>query len=142
METALVWCARAMVRPGAGGAAAAREVAAAAAMDARGNWSRAARRVLVLVGSGEPWRASGVEELPEVHFTRAALAEGARVVAAQGEDEPLTALDALRRLEVPLVDCIDTPAGQLAAVLALAGADGHFGGKPGAARAVPPVLPE
>jgi hypothetical protein len=37
------------------------------------------------------------------------------------------------------VDNIDTPAGIMAAILALDGRDGQFGVKPGAAQALPPL---
>ena len=51
-------------------------------------------------------------------------------------------MDRLRGRDIPTVDNVDTPAGQISAVLALAGADGRFGSRPGDTGAIPSPEPE
>jgi hypothetical protein len=92
----------------------------------------------------------------EVAIARAAQHDGALLVAAEPETAPDAAgsaapgaagsprsheaaslLPALAGLEAATVDDVDTTAGQIAAVLALAGAHGSFGTGPSATRLLP-----
>jgi len=135
------WVVRALNRPGQGGRL--RELAAATDMQVRGDLSQPVRRFLVLVSAPETRaEALAAGEVPEKWVAEAALADPLiRVVAAEPEETSGTALEPLRRRNVPTVDCIDTAQGQIAAVLALAGANGAFGSKPGSGRALPPLRP-
>jgi copper transport outer membrane protein MctB len=87
----------------------------------------------------------------ETIVARAVRDAQALLVAAEAEDnraastadsearprESPSLLPALTGLGASTVDNIDTPAGQIAAILALAGARGSYGTGPGAARSVP-----
>jgi hypothetical protein len=119
-----------------------RDLARVTAIEMRGEWRQPARRLLVLaeVRTEERQRAAQAGETPEAQVVAVAREEGLRVVGAEPEEMTISALEPLRRQGVTTVDNIDTPSGQLAVVLALAGADGQFGGKPGASRALPPVV--
>jgi hypothetical protein len=99
------------------------------------------RRVLVIAAVPDSLRAESVisGETPEVRVVDVAREEGIRVVAAEPEETTQSAVVPLRSRTVASVDNIDTAVGQLAAVLALAGADGHFGTKRGATRVLPPL---
>lgn len=121
-----------------------RELASATGMELRGSFSEPVRRLLILTGIPEETRATAVSagEVPERWAVDAALNQPVlRVVAAEPEGGASSAVEPLRSRNIPTVDNIDTAAGQLSVVLALAGADGHFGSKPGATRPVPPLEP-
>lgn len=116
------------------------QMASAAGIEVRGNTQTPVRRLLVLVSVPDTDRATLVAsgEVPEVPVVETARAEGLRIVAAEPEETVTSAVDSLRqRLNVSTVDNIDSAAGRISAILALAGRDGQFGSKPGAARAVP-----
>jgi hypothetical protein len=110
-------------------------------MELRGDLRTPFRRVLVLAGASDDPRAAAIAagDVPEAQVVDAARAEGLRVVAAEPEEGTASAVEPLRRRNIPTVDNVDTPTGQISAVLALAGADGHFGSRPGAARPLPPL---
>jgi hypothetical protein len=132
------WVTRAMVR----GYAKQRlqELAAASGMELRGSVSSPVRRLLVLVSVPDAVRAGQVAagDVPEFRVVEAARGEGVRVVVAEPEDTVTSSVDVVRqRSGAPTVDNIDTAAGRVSAILALAGADGQFGSKPGASRPVP-----
>jgi len=108
-------------------------------IELRGDTTLPIRRLLLL-GAAPEERTSALAagEIPEFQVVEAARQEGVRVVAAEPEAGAASVVDALRRRNnIPTVDDVDTPAGQLSVVLALAGADGHFGTKAGAAAAIP-----
>jgi hypothetical protein len=96
------------------------------------------RRILVLPGEWPSPNAAANDRL-EVRVVEAARAENARVVAAETEASDTDALRLWRRQGLPTVDNIDTASGQIAAILALAGAEGQFGSKVGAGVAIPSV---
>jgi len=132
------WVVRALARGGDPERLA--QMASAAGIEVRGNYQGPVRRLLVLVSVPDTDRAALVAsgEVPEVPAVETARAEGLRVVAAEPEETVASAVDSLRqRLNVTTVDNIDTAAGRISAILALAGRDGQFGSKPGAARPVP-----
>lgn len=105
----------------------------------RGDIRRPLRRLLVLTGIPGEERAAAVVagEVPEVRVIDAALGAGLRTVVAEPEGAIPSALELAGRRGLPTVDNVDTAAGQLSVVLALAGADGRFGTKPGASRPIP-----
>jgi hypothetical protein len=91
----------------------------------------------------------------EVAFARTAKEGGAILVAAEPEStasqgrataavgaadrEATSLLPALAALGASTVDHVDTTMGQIAAVLALAGAQGNYGTGPGATQVLPPL---
>jgi len=116
------------------------QMASATGIELRGNYQGPVRRLLVLVSVPDADRAALVAsgEVPEVPVVETARAEGLRVVAAEPEETVASAVDSLRqRLNLPTVDNVDTAAGRISVILALAGRDGQFGSKPGAARPIP-----
>ncbi len=66
---------------------------------------------------------------------------GVRVVAAEESQVKSSCIPVYKGEDISTVDNIDTLAGQLALVLALQGASGHFGGKETADRLLPPLTP-
>lgn len=98
-----------------------------------------ARLLLVLSSVPDDARADllNTGSLPEFKLVEAAKADQMRVVCAEPEDTRVSLMDALARQNIPTVDNVDTASGQVAVVLTLAGADGRFGSKPGAASAIP-----
>jgi len=133
------WVVRALAR---GGAVESLEaVARAAGIRLSGDYQTPVRRLLVLTSVPDDLRAANVAagDVPELRVVDVALEEGMRVVAAEPEETSVSALEGLRRRNIPTVDNIDTASGQISAILALAGADGHFGSKPGASRPMAPL---
>ena len=98
------------------------------------------KRLLVLVSAADEERAARVAsgEVPETRVVDAARAEQAVVVVAEPEQTLVSAVEPLRHGNVSTVDNIDTALGQIAAVLALSGTQGHYGSKRGASRPLPP----
>jgi hypothetical protein len=132
------WVVRAMARGTAPERLA--QMASVTGIEVRGSYQMPVRRLLVLVSVPDADRAALVAsgEVPEVPVVETARAEGLRIVAAEPEETVSSAVDSLhQRLNVSTVDNIDTAAGRISAILALAGYDGQFGSKPGAARPVP-----
>jgi hypothetical protein len=120
------------------------ELATASGIDLRGGYGTPVRRVLLLTVAPDEARANAIaaDEVPDRVVADAAQALQARIVAAEPEETAASAVERLGRSGITTVDNIDTPAGQIAAVLALAGGDGRFGSKPGAARSIPaPATP-
>jgi hypothetical protein len=98
----------------------------------------------VIAGVPEPVRETLISsgEVPEKWVVDSAAGDSAiRLVVAEPEETTVSAVEPLKSRGVPTVDNIDTAAGQISAILALAGADGNFGSKPGATRPVPPLEP-
>lgn len=67
---------------------------------------------------------------------------GLRVVGCEARDTPISCIPLYKTKQIPTVDDADTPAGRLAIVLALAGADGHFGVKDTSDRLIPDIAPQ
>lgn len=118
------------------------ELARQSGMELRGNPEAPAAAVLLLTAADDPLRIANVTAgtLPETSIVEGLRAENVRLVAAEPQETELSVVDLLRRRGVTTVDNIDTAQGQIAAVLALAGAEGQFGATPGATRAIPPVM--
>ncbi|MFN3651523.1 MAG: copper transporter [Armatimonadota bacterium] len=90
-------------------------------------------RVLVLTtaNAAREVRVTG-SLIPEAEVVRTALDRDLRVVVAEPEASEKSVVEHLRGREVATVDNVDTVAGRISTVLALAGQDGHFGSRPGA----------
>ncbi|HUU54805.1 MAG TPA: copper transporter [Armatimonadota bacterium] len=73
-----------------------------------------------------------IQELAAAHL---------RVVGCEPREAPISAIPTYKAAGVPTVDNADTPAGRLAVVLSLAGADGHYGIKETADSFLPPISP-
>ncbi len=116
-----------------------KELADAVGLGLQGYSGRPLRRVILLTGGDED-RAQAVRlaETPEIRLVDLARDAGIRLVAAERE-ESRPVVQALHRRGIPCVDNIDRAAGRISVVLALAGADGSFGSKPGAGRAIPAI---
>ena len=97
------------------------------------------RYLLVLTAADDDLRIQALSgsSLPEFKVVETALSEQMRVVGAEPEGTRASVVDALARRNIPTVDNVDTASGQIAVVLTLAGADGRFGSKPGAASPIP-----
>jgi hypothetical protein len=104
-----------------------------------GPFSDPVTRLLVLLAPPDPDRARRAAggDVPEVALAEAAAANGLRLVAGEEGEAANSLVEYLARRGAATVDNIDTDIGQLAAVLALAGADGAFGVKPGATAPIP-----
>jgi hypothetical protein len=132
------WVARALARGDANHRL--QELISATGIELRGTVRSPIRRILVLVSVPDEVRAGQVAagDVPEFRVVEAARGEGVRVVVAEPEDTVVSAVDVVRqRYGVPTVDNIDSAAGRISALLALAGEDGQFGSKPGASRPLP-----
>lgn len=106
-----------------------------------GAWGPAPDKVIIIGGSRKP---GGPGEEIATALADYFLRHGIEVVAA--EISTTTSFTrAYRSMRVATVDNVDTPAGQAALVLALAGYQGHFGVKEGAKSLLPsppqPVMP-
>src|SRR5262249_7338391 len=112
-----------------------------AAIRTEGSFSEPAGRILVLLAPPSPDRARRVAagDAPELALADAASANGLRLVAGEEGDAPDSLVSYLARRGATTVDNIDPDIGQMAAVLALAGADGSFGVKSGATAPIPPL---
>ena len=66
---------------------------------------------------------------------------GIRVVGCEPREAPISCVPLYKAKGIPTIDNADTTAGRLAIVLALAGADGHFGAKDTADRFLPEIPP-
>ncbi|UCC68218.1 MAG: copper transporter [Armatimonadota bacterium] len=64
---------------------------------------------------------------------------GVRVVGCEARDASISCIPLYKTKDIATVDNADTPAGRLAIVLALAGADGHFGVKDTRDRFLPDI---
>jgi len=107
----------------------------------RGRYNLPIRRVLLLCRAAEDEPTASPPDQPAAATALVEAFRGveARVVATEPEDAVVSLTDALARAGAVTVDNGDTPLGELATVLALAGADGRFGSKPGAERPLPPL---
>lgn len=118
------------------------ELAAATGIRTEGAFVEPVRRVLVLVAPPSPERAQRVAlgDAPETALVDAATLNGVRAVVGEETNAPVSIVAAFKN-RAPTVDDVDTLTGQIAAILALAYADGAFGVKPGATSPLPPIAP-
>jgi hypothetical protein len=118
-----------------------RELAAPTGIRMRGTYRGPIRRFLMLTGeSSDPeGQLPDLSKRAETAVAEAARQEGARVIAGEPEAAKRQIAARLGGQVAATVDNVDTPAGIIAAVLALEKRDGQFGVKPGAARALPPL---
>jgi hypothetical protein len=119
------------------------ELGRASGIRFQGSLSDPVRRFLVLSAQPSPDRAQKAmaADLPEFALMEAATAARARLVFCEEEAASISLVSQLAAQGSPTVDDIETMLGQMAAVLALDGANGAFGVKPGASRPLPPVTP-
>jgi hypothetical protein len=133
------WLVEALARGGP--AASLEELARATGIELRGDTRRPVRRLLVLTSAADETRAVAVTagNVPEARVVDVAQERGLRVVAAEPQGAGRSAVEPLRDRNISTIDDVDTPSGQISAVLALAGAEGRFGSRPGATRPIPPL---
>ena len=96
--------------------------------------------VVLLVGGPATTQDASPEriDLPMIEeFARS----GVQVVGCEPRDAPISCVPLYKAKGIPTVDSADTVAGRLAIVLALAGAEGHFGVKDTADRFLPEIPP-
>ncbi len=93
--------------------------------------------VLFVGGCNSPSEAA-LERI-DLPMIRELVSLGVRVVGCEAREVAVSAMPLYRATGIPTVDNANTPAGRLAIVLALAGADGHFGVKETADRFLPEV---
>jgi hypothetical protein len=100
------------------------------------------RRVLVLVAPPDGVRLgrAAAMDLPEFALASAA-GTGVRLVVCEEEAAQASLVGRFAARGLTTVDNVDTMLGQVAAVLALDGASGVFGTKPGASRPLPAIVP-
>lgn len=140
---ALRWFVRGMIEGGAGRQL--EELGRDLGLQLEGDYDSSCRRFLLLCTANRPERQqrAAAADVPEIPLVDAGMELGVRVVAAEPEGLEASIVRALGARGVPTVDNVDTPAGQISAVLCLAGQDGQFGSKPGAAAPLPPLsLPQ
>jgi Copper transport outer membrane protein, MctB len=136
----LRWLVKAMSQGGLG--AQINDLASVTGIRIEGSFVEPVRRLLVLVAPPSPERASRVAhgDAPESALVDAATLNGVRAVVGEETNAPVSIVAAFAH-RAPTVDDVDTVIGQIAAVLALAYADGAFGVKLGAASPLPPIAP-
>jgi len=108
-----------------------------------GSYSEPVRRILVLSAPPDADRAAraGARNLPEFALIAAADPCGVRVVFGEEETADVSLAAYLAARNATTVDDVDTLLGQTAAIIALDGAAGTFGVKPGASGPLPPLGP-
>ncbi len=119
------------------------ELGAASGIRVEGLAPDPVRRFLVLVAPPDDVRVQRAahRDVPEAAAAHSAEALGIRLVLAEGGDTLPSQVGNLARRSVAAVDNADSALGEIAIVLALAGADGRFGVKPSATAALPPIAP-
>ena len=95
--------------------------------------------VLVVGGHDSPSDAS--PERIDLPIIQQLTGLGVRVAGCEARAVPISSISIYRAAGIPTVDNVDSPAGRLAIVLALAGADGHFGVKDTADLFLPQIPP-
>jgi len=95
--------------------------------------------VLIVGGCKSPAEAS-LERI-DLPMIRELTSLGVRVVGCEARGMAVSCIPAYRASGISTVDNADTPAGRLAIVLTLAGAEGHFGVKETADRFLPDIPP-
>lgn len=99
---------------------------------------RAPVDAVLLVGGLEAPSDAAVERI-DVPLIEEFTKLGVRVVGCEASTAPVSCMPLYHAKVIPTVDNADSTAGRLAVVLALAGADGHFGVKGTADRFLPPI---
>ena len=100
-----------------------------------GNYELPVRRI-VLVG-GLDQEEDGAVDAIDLPIINALQQAGAEVVGCESIAAPISTIRIYQRENISTVDNADTPVGQLALVLALAGKQGNFGVKPTADHLLP-----
>jgi cell division protein FtsB len=95
---------------------------------------------VLLVGGLQAASDAAVERV-DVPLIEELTKSGVRVVGCEAHTAPVSCMPLYKAKAISTVDNADTPAGRLAVVLALAGAEGHFGAKETADRFLPPIPP-
>lgn len=132
------WLVQALAREGSGDRV--NELIRTLGLEQRGRQEGPARRLLVLTAApAERLGSLAAGETPEPRILDTARELGLRVVVAEPQEPTSSAVDTLRSRSVTTVDNVDTAAGQISVVLALAGAEGRFGSKKGASAPIPPL---
>jgi len=95
---------------------------------------------VLIVGGGSSSDDASPEriDLPVIQELTTA---GLRVVGSEPSAAAISVIPTYKAAGIPTVDHADTPAGRLAIILALDGADGHYGTKDTADSFLPPVTP-
>jgi hypothetical protein len=92
---------------------------------------------LIVGGMASP--SAAAPERIDLPMIQELTGAGLRVVGVEPKTAEISVIPIYKAAGVPTVDHADTPAGRLAIVLALAGADGHYGLKETADSFLPPV---
>jgi hypothetical protein len=95
---------------------------------------------VLLVGGLQAASDAAVERV-DLPLMEELTKSGVRVVGCEAHTAPVSCMPLYKVKAISTVDNADTPAGRLAVVLALAGAEGHFGVKETADRFLPPIPP-
>lgn len=98
-----------------------------------------ARPDLVLIVGGLPSASEGAPDRIDLAMIEELTQLGVRVVGAEPREAAVSVMPIYNAAGIPTVDNADTAAGRLSVVLALAGADGHFGVKDTAESFLPPI---
>ena len=101
---------------------------------------RLAPEAALLVG-GQSSPSDAAPERIDLPMIQELKSLGIRVVGCEPRDAAISCISLYKASGIPTVDNADTPAGRLALVLALAGAEGHFGVKETADRFLPDIPP-
>jgi hypothetical protein len=101
------------------------------------DYTMAPDAVLIVGGAAPPTDAS--PERIDLPLIQELKQRNVRVVGVEPRAVALSVMPTYKAAGVPTVDNVDTPAGRLAVILALAGADGHYGVKETADSFLPPI---
>jgi len=136
--SAAAWAVRALGRSGYGGLA--QDLLTRAGGEFRGDTSKQPDSFLLITSADDDLRAARItaEDSAERAIIKAAELAGKRLVLAEPEDARPGVVAALQGAKLSSVDNIDTAAGQISVVLALAGAGGRFGSKSSADEPIAP----
>ncbi len=94
---------------------------------------------LVLIVGGLSSASEGAPERIDLAMIKELTRLGIRVVGAEPRKVEVSVMPIYNAAGIPTVDNADTAAGRLSVILALAGADGHFGVKDTAESLLPPI---
>jgi hypothetical protein len=107
------------------------------ASSADANYTAAPDAVLILGGGSSS--ADSAPERIDLPLVQELRQRNIRVVGAESREASVSVIPTYKAAGIPTVDNADTPAGRLAIILALAGADGHYGVKDTADSFLPPI---
>ncbi len=94
---------------------------------------------LVLIVGGLSSASEGAPERIDLAMIKELAQLGVRVVGAEPRNVEVSVMPIYNAAGIPTVDNADTAGGRLSVILALAGADGHFGVKDTAESLLPPI---